>query len=69
MTALNTHVAIDYVCALLSMLTDVHDIVSDVVVALILDTAYIRSSLLIMILYLLFAANTIFIYASTVTVC
>ena len=69
MTALNTHVAIDYVCELLSMLTDVHDIVSDVVVALILDTAYIRSSLLIMILYLLFAANTIFIYASTVTVC
>ena len=49
--------------------SDVPDIVSDVVVSLLLDTAYIRSTLLIMILYLLFAANTIFIYASAVTVC
>ena len=44
------------------------DIVSDVVVPLLLDTAYIYSSLLILILQLLFAANTICIYALAVTV-
>ena len=63
MTALNTHVAIDYVCELRSMLTD---IVSDVVVSLRLDTAYIYFSLLILILQLLFAANTDCIYVGTV---
>ena len=44
------------------------DIVSDVVVSLLLDTAYTYSSLLILILQLLFAANTDCIYATTVTV-
>ena len=44
------------------------DIVSDVVVSLILDNAYICSSLLILILYLLVAADTDCIYGITVTV-
>ena len=42
------------------------DIVIDVVVPLLLDTAYIYSSLLILILQLLFAANTDCIYVGTV---
>ena len=48
--------------------SDVPDIVSDVVVSLILNTAYTCPSVLIMILYLLFAGNSILIYATTVTV-
>ena len=47
---------------------DVPDIVSDVVVSLILDTAYTWPSVLVMIFYLLFAGNTCFNYATTVTV-
>ena len=48
--------------------SDVPDIVSDVVVSLILDTAYTWPSVLVMIFYLLLAGNTCFNYATTVIV-
>ena len=44
------------------------DVVSNVVVSLLLDTAYICSSLLLLILALLFAADTDGMYAITVAV-